>query len=184
MQESTLSMNGNINFTANTSGSSGGAIYAALDCSAVFDGSSTFSRNSATYGGAIAVDEGKCTLSGNSSFVLNSGISGGAIFIHGNQLFLIGEHKFTSNVAKFVGYGGAIRALRTNVMLSGNQFFTNNSSMYGGDMAVSNYNLKDLIQFPTNTYTYFCYYGNSCLICLIFTRGSTLVSKVIRTGDH
>ncbi len=128
--------------------------YAAFDCSAVFDGSSTFSRNVATYGGAIAVDKGKCTLSGNSSFVQNSGISGVAIFIHGNQLVLIGEHMFTSNVAKFVGYGGAIHALRTTVMLSGNQYFTNNSAMYGGGMAVSNYDQKGLIQF-TNTSTYF-----------------------------
>ncbi len=62
---------------------------------------------------------------------------------------------FTSNVARLVGYGGAIRALRTTVMLSGNQYFTNNSAMYGGGLAVSNYDLKGLIQSSTNTSTYF-----------------------------
>ncbi len=40
-------------------------------------------------------------------------------------------------------------------MLSGNQYFTNNSAMYGGGMAVSNYDLKGVIQFSTNTYTHF-----------------------------
>ncbi len=73
--------------------------------------------------------------------------------MHGNQLVLIGQHMFTSNVAH--GYGGAIHALRTTVMLSGNQYFTNNSAMYGGGMAVSNYDQKGLIQFSTNTSTHF-----------------------------
>ncbi len=98
-------------------GLSGGAINAALGYSAMFDGSSTFSRNLATYGGAIAVDEGKITLSRNSNFLQNSGASGGAISIQGHPLVLIGKHKFTSNSAKFNGYGGSIRALRTIITL-------------------------------------------------------------------
>ncbi len=150
-----VNMDGKGKFTYNFAEISGGAVSIKGNDAVHFLGTTIFLWNSASYGGAIAIDGGKCTLSGNASFVENVGVNCGAIHIHGAELLLSGHNIFNNNMAHLNGYGGAICAMRTMLTFGGAQNFTNNSAMHGGGLAIANYDRKGLLYIKSNSISYF-----------------------------
>ncbi len=60
-------------FTDNLAKISGGAVSIKGNNAIHFLGTNIFLRNSASYGGAVDIDGGSCTLSGNATFVQQAG---------------------------------------------------------------------------------------------------------------
>ena len=138
---SSLHFNGSNNFTGNSAnGINGvGAIYAEVNTSLSFSGTSIFIHNLAEVGGVIATLENVVlTFSGTKNFTSNSANNGGAICANSNtSLSFSGTSHFSHNLAK---YGGAIDA-SDHVMLtfSGTNNFINNSAEYGGAIDASDH---------------------------------------------
>ena len=150
MRKSFLNVNGNGKYIDNVAGVCGGAIDHDV---LLFDGKSTFVMNSATFGGAVSVVEGKISFSRTSNFTRNWATNGGAVFAESTYLLFIGTHNYVSNEAKHSGegekggYGGVIHALRSQVTLNGRQSFVNNSARYGGGLAIADYNRDHFLYF-------------------------------------
>ena len=127
---SSLHFTGTTNFIGNSAHTSyGGAIYAKVNTSLSFSGTSNFSHNSANYGGAFCtIDNVVLDFNGINTFINNSAsIIGGAIFTkHNISLRLTGTSSFSSNSAT---QGGAIGAgPNSTLTFDGSITFTNNGN--------------------------------------------------------
>ena len=151
--KSFLNISGDGEYIDNVAGICGGAISAIDRDVLVFDGKSTFVMNSATFGGAVSVVEGKISFTRTTHFARNWATNGGAVFAESAYLLLSGTHSYVSNVAKYSGhgekggYGGVIHALRSKVTLNGRHSFVNNSARYGGGLAITDYNQDHFLYF-------------------------------------
>ncbi len=120
----------NCEFTSNTAYTSGGAIYA----SNLHLVNTTFSSNSATYGGAIMIDSGELSADASTSFSSNTAsYYGGGIILFGAAATLDPDTTLTGNSAAL---GGALLAQNTDdgtaFSLSGGTYEGNTATNTGG----------------------------------------------------
>ena len=136
---SSLDFDGTNNFIGNSAEWYGGAIHAETNSSLSFNGTSTFSYNSAYEGGAIYTDGiFILTFNGTNNLSHNSAdMYGGAIHAETNSsLSFIGTSDFSHNSADFEG--GAIDAYNSVVLaFTGTSNFSGNLAEQGG--AISAY---------------------------------------------
>ena len=99
-----------------------------------FKGSTTFSNNSATYGGGVFADNSSVTFNGSTTFSYNSAKYGGGVYASSsNAMSFNGSTTFSNNSAR---YGGGVYASSSSVMsFSGSTAFSNNSARYGGGVS-------------------------------------------------
>ena len=156
---SSLDFDGINNFIGNSAESgSGGAIYAETSTSLSFNGTSTFTYNSAeVFGGAIHVERySSLRFLGTSTFSNNTAVYGGVINAYDNAVLIFnGRNNFINNLAKEYGRGGAINVYDgVLVSITGASSFSSNSANQGG--AISAYFNSTLtfdgnISFTNNT---------------------------------
>ena len=140
---------GKCRFTENSATHSGGCL--AAEDSTVNFSDSTFTNNSASYGGCIFVEKCNISLSGTNSFFQNSAISGNMytggssdnVYSGGNAYSTVGGG----------GDGGAILSLSSIMIFGGTQELTENSANHGGAVYLSG--LDNKLYLGTNTTTYF-----------------------------
>ena len=130
-----LTFNGFTSFIANSAANgSGGVIYAVTKSFLSFTGVSSFSHNSAKFGGAIlTLDNTKLTFSGSSHFTGNCAASyGGVILAEAvTSLSFTGINNFRHNSAGMLG--GAICLFNESILsFSETSSFDNNVAMKGG----------------------------------------------------
>jgi predicted outer membrane repeat protein len=129
------------NFIRNSAASEGGAI--ALKNQSILNGSVekvVFRQNTAKRnGGAVYVDKSGIYLSGELEFLQNTARSGGAVALKESEKSELTPNNanlkmivFKENVAKH--YGGAVYIEYSNLHLSSNIYFSENSARYGGAM--------------------------------------------------
>ena len=94
-----MSFKGACNFSHNSAGREGGAVFIANNVLLTFNGTSNFINNSANNGGAIfAIVNTSSSFAGTSSFHSNTAIQGGAISANSNsKLTFDGNISFTNN---------------------------------------------------------------------------------------
>ncbi len=168
-----LSISGLGVYTDNTAGFSGGMASIAYGAVVTITGEQHFERNLATFGGAVALEKDSKLNSHASeyhqhnviAFSRNQAVNGGAIFSgSGSGFTLNGTHQFVDNKARYVGfggYGGAIYALQTRLLLSGWQKYTNNSARYGGAIAVNRYSeTRNLLTLSSSSIVFYKNYAN------------------------
>ena len=103
-----------------------------------FEGSTTFSNNSATYGGGVYADNSSVIFSGSTTFSNNSAMFGGGVFaLSSTVMSFYGSTTFSSNSAS--DDGGGVSASSTSAMsFNGSTTFSNNSaSDDGGGVSAS-----------------------------------------------
>ena len=101
-------------------------------------GCSSFSNNTAWYGGGVSAWEGSNVyISGNTTFSGNSASeNGGGVSAYSSNVTISGNTTFSGNSAS-MGGGGVRVWKRSNVYISGNTIFSNNSAgVDGGGVSV------------------------------------------------
>lgn len=120
----------NVAFTANSSGSDGGAVYADTDSRLSVD-NSTFTGNASEYGGAIEDASQNPAEIDNVTFSRESAYNGGGdVYYSGAGALTISGSSFTNTVG-IAGGGAVYSAGSGQVSVSGSQF-VGDSSSYGG----------------------------------------------------
>ena len=97
-----------------------------------FKGSTTFSNNSATYGGGVFADNSSVTFNGSTTFNYNSAKYGGGVYASIRSVMsFTGSTTFSNNSAS--GRGGGVYEYYSSVTsFNGSTTFSNNSARYGG----------------------------------------------------
>ena len=121
-------------------------------------GSSSFSDNSASYGGGVSAEfSSNVYISGNATFRGNSAWYGGGVSArHSSNVDISGNTTFSGNSASG-GDGGGVSAWRSsNVDIGGNTTFSGNSASggHGGGVSVwrsSNVNISGNTTFSNNS---------------------------------
>ena len=105
----------------------------------IITGSSSFSGNSARYGGGLyARDRGNVNISGNATFSGNSASWGGGVYAQlSSNVNISGNTTFSGNSASYGNGGGVSARDSSNVYISGNTTFSGNSASYGNGGGVS-----------------------------------------------
>ena len=132
VQRSNLSITGSSSFSGN-SASYGGGVSALVSSNVYISGNTTFSGNSAWDGGGVSAwYSSNVYFSGNTTFGGNSArrYGGGVSARHSSSVTISGNTTFSDNSA---GGGGGVSAWdRSNVTISGNTTFSDNSASGGG----------------------------------------------------
>ena len=119
----------------------GGAVY--VDHGTLDITDCTFERNSAGFGGAIAVADGvKLTIGNNTDCLDNNASYGGGIYANGANINIAANSVLCNNIAS--GYGGGIYASASNINIAANSAVYNNTAATAGD---------DLFFFSKSTFT-------------------------------
>ena len=119
----------------------GGAVY--VDHGTLDITDCTFERNSAGFGGAIAVADGvKLTIGNNTDCLDNNASYGGGIYANGANINIAANSVLCNNIAS--GYGGGIYASASNINIAANSTVYNNTATTAGD---------DLFFFSNSTFT-------------------------------
>ena len=119
----------------------GGAVY--VDHGTLDITDCTFERNSAGFGGAIAVADGvKLTIGNNTDCLDNNASYGGGIYANGANINIAANSVLCNNIAS--GYGGGIYASASNINIAANSAVYNNTATTAGD---------DLFFFSNSTFT-------------------------------
>ena len=96
-----------------------------------FKGSTTFSNNSATYGGGVFADNSSVTFNGSTTFSNNSASrDGGGVVASNSDMSFNGSTTFSNNSAS--GYGGGVVASNSDMSFNGSTTFSNNSASITG----------------------------------------------------
>lgn len=130
-------------FSGNTTNNMGGAVY--VDHGTLDITDCTFEKNSAGFGGAIAVNEIKeLTIGNNTNCLDNKAASGGgAIYANiATNINIVANSALCNNIAS--GYGGGIYASASNINIAANSAVYNNTAATAGD---------DLFFFNNSTFT-------------------------------
>ena len=138
VQRSNLIITGSSSFSGN-SASYGGGVSAKDSSNVYISGSTTFTGNSAGYGGGVSAwDSSNVNISGNTTFSGNSasGNGGGVSAWDSRNVHISGNTTFIGNSARRHG-GGVSARDSSNVYISGNTTFSGNSaSGDGGGVSV------------------------------------------------
>ena len=119
----------------------GGAVYVDQGTLDITD--CTFEKNSAVYGGAIAVSYMKeLTIGNDTNFLDNNASYGGGIYANGANINIAANSVLCNNIAS--GYGGGIYASASNINIAANSAVYNNTAATAGD---------DLFFFSNSTFT-------------------------------
>ena len=131
------------NFSKNVTSNLGGAVY--VDHGTIDITDCTFEKNSAGYGGAIAVNEvEKLTIGNNTNCLGNEATSGGgAIYANIAASINIAENSVLCNNTA-TSWGGGIYASASNINIAANSAVYNNTATTAGD---------DLFFFNNSTFT-------------------------------
>ena len=130
-------------FSGNATNNMGGAVY--VDHGTLDITDCTFEKNSAGFGGAIAVNEIKeLTIGNNTNCLDNKAASGGgAIYANiATNINIVANSALCNNIAS--GYGGGIYASASNINIAANSAVYNNTAATAGD---------DLFFFSNSTFT-------------------------------
>ena len=130
-------------FLNNATDNQGGAVY--VDNGTLDITDCTFEKNSAGFGGAIAVHEIKeLTIGNNTNCLDNKAASGGgAIYANiATNINIVANSTLCNNIAS--GYGGGIYASASNINIAANSAVYNNTAATAGD---------DLFFFNKSTFT-------------------------------
>ena len=130
-------------FSGNATNNMGGAVYVDHGTFDITD--CTFEKNSAGFGGAIAVNEIKeLTIGNNTNCLDNKAASGGgAIYANiATNINIVANSALCNNIAS--GYGGGIYASASNINIAANSAVYNNTAATAGD---------DLFFFNNSTFT-------------------------------
>ncbi len=133
--DNTLSFSGNSNFEGNRAGTTGGSLRYSSRIVFIAGGSS-FSSNTALFGGAIYAVNSITNLTESCTVIGNSGTYGGGIFAQFGRITFQGAGNYIENSASQDGYGGAILAIGSIVAFSGSYQFISNTAGFGGGMAL------------------------------------------------
>ena len=156
VQRSNLSITGSSSFSGN-SASYGGGMSALVSSNVYISGNATFSGNSAWDGGGVSAwYSSNVYFSGNTTFSGNSArrYGGGVSARHSSNVTISGNTTFSDNSA---GGGGGVSAWdRSNVTISGNTTFSDNSARYGGGGGVSAWDRSNVYISGNTTFS-----GNS-----------------------
>ena len=135
VQRSNLSITGSSSFSGN-SASYGGGVSAELSSNVYISGNITFSGNSASDdGGGVSAESSNVHISGNTTFGGNSAgrYGGGVSAIYSSNVNISGNTTFSGNSAS---QGGGVSATySSNVNISGNTTFIGNSAIGGGGVS-------------------------------------------------
>ena len=103
----------------------------------------TFEKNSAGFGGAIAVSYiEELTIGNDTNFLDNNASYGGGIYANGANVNIAANSVLCNNAAS--GYGGGIYASASNINIAANSAVYNNTAATAGD---------DLFFFSNSTFT-------------------------------
>ena len=130
-------------FVNNATNGQGGAVY--VDHGTIDITGCTFEKNSAGFGGAIAVaDVENLTIGNNTNCLDNKAASGGgAIYANiATNINIVANSALCNNIAS--GYGGGIYASASNINIAANSAVYNNTAATAGD---------DLFFFNNSTFT-------------------------------
>ena len=142
----TLTLSENI-FQNNTADIDGGALYADTNNTLTLS-ENTFLSNSAVYGGVLAVAQSTVNLT-NNTLTGNTAIDGGAILCFNKcTLQAHGSHNLQNNTAQ---RGGAIAALGSQIILTGNITLENNTAYYGGGIYTEQSKISGYAYFSKNS---------------------------------
>ena len=132
---------GNATTSVNAVKNMGGAVYVDQGTLDITD--CTFEKNSAVYGGAIAVSYMKeLTIGNDTNFLDNNASCGGGIYANGANINIAANSVLCNNIAS--GYGGGIYASASNINIAANSAVYNNTAATAGD---------DLFFFSNSTFT-------------------------------
>ena len=132
---------GNVTNSENAMTNMGGAVYVDQGTLDITD--CTFEKNSAVYGGAIAVSYMKeLTIGNDTNFLDNNASYGGGIYANGANINIAANSVLCNNIAS--GYGGGIYASASNINIAANSAVYNNTAATAGD---------DLFFFSKSTFT-------------------------------
>ena len=132
---------GNATTSVNAVKNMGGAVYVDQGTLDITD--CTFEKNSAVYGGAIAVSYMKeLTIGNDTNFLDNNASYGGGIYANGANINIAANSVLCNNIAS--GYGGGIYASASNINIAANSAVYNNTAATAGD---------DLFFFSNSTFT-------------------------------
>ena len=135
------------NIFQNNSANYGGALEA-FTKNTVTLSENTFLSNSAVYGGVLAIGESTVNLT-NNALTGNTAIDGGAILCFNKcTLQAHGSHNLQNNTAQ---RGGAIAALGSQIILTGNITLENNTAYYGGGIYTEQSNISGYAYFSKNS---------------------------------
>ena len=129
-------------FSKNVTSNMGGAVY--VDHGTLDITDCTFEKNSAGFGGAIAVHEIKeLTIGNDTNFLDNNASYGGGIYANvAKNINIAANSVLCNNTAS--GYGGGIYASASNINIAANSAVYNNTATTAGD---------DLFFFSDSTFT-------------------------------
>ena len=128
----TLTLSENI-FQNNSADYAGGALYAGTNNILTLS-DNNFQSNSAIYGGALVQRQSTANLTNNTLAGNTAKSNGGAILWFNNcTLQVHGSHSLHNNTAQ---HGGAIAALGSQIVLTGDILLENNTAYYGGGLYV------------------------------------------------
>ena len=131
----------------NNSANHGGALQAYTKNTVILS-ENTFLSNSAVYGGVLAVGQSTINLT-NNTLTGNAAIDGGAILCFNKcTLQADGSHNLQNNTAQ---RGGAIAALGSQIVLTGNITLENNTAYYGGGIYTEQSNISGYAYFNQNS---------------------------------
>ena len=128
-------------FVNNATNGQGGAVY--VDHGTIDITGCTFEKNSAGFGGAIAVSYiEELTIGNDTNFLDNNASYGGGIYANGANVNIAANSVLCNNAAS--GYGGGIYASASNISIAANSAVYNNTAATAGD---------DLFFFSNSTFT-------------------------------
>lgn len=128
-------------FVNNATNGQGGAVY--VDHGTIDITGCTFEKNSAGFGGAIAVSYiEELTIGNDTNFLDNNASYGGGIYANGANVNIAANSVLCNNAAS--GYGGGIYASASNINIAANSAVYNNTAATAGD---------DLFFFSNSTFT-------------------------------
>ncbi len=145
--DNTLSFSGNSNFEGNKASTTGGSLSYSSSI-VVFAGGSSFSSNTALFGGAIYAVNSITNLTESCTVIGNSGTYGGGIFAQFGRITFQGAGNYIENSASPDGYGGAILAISSIVAFSGSYQFISNTAGFGGGVALVGIKDRTLLLEP------------------------------------
>ena len=127
-------------FVNNATNGQGGAVY--VDHGTIDITGCTFEKNSAGFGGAIAVSYiEELTIGNDTNFLDNNASYGGGIYANGANVNIAANSVLCNNAAS--GYGGGIYASASNISIAANSAVYNNTAATAGD---------DLFFFSNSTF--------------------------------
>ena len=135
-------------FQDNSADDAGGALYATINNTLILS-ENTFLSNSAVYGGALAIRQGTVNLTNNTLTGNTAELHGGAILCFDNcTLQAHGSRNIQNSTAQ---RGGAIAALGSQIILTGNITLENNTAYYGGGIYTEQSNISGYAYFSKNS---------------------------------